>query len=133
MQTENQEVLTKFVVTQLAKQKNPDDIVREIASSGQMDWKAADRFVKSVKASHKTEINRGGAPMLLFMSGLFVLVGLAGAFTIAFFTLKGVIIYFITFPVPYLGNAIYFLLGVMTFLGGLVGFVKTMNGLRSQE
>jgi hypothetical protein len=39
-------------------------------------------------------------------------------------TLSGWVIFLLRFPVPYLGNLVYFLLGLSMIAGGIRGFVN---------
>ena len=55
-----------------------------------------------------------------------VLAGLILSVFIIYETLQGVIIFFLRLPIPYLGNATYFLAGIGMIAGGLRGMRDTL-------
>lgn len=117
----------KYVVSELGKHKHPNDVIKSLAETGRMDWNTAKRFVYTVKARHSKSIARRRAPMLLAIAVITMIVGGAIAVLIGAATLHGIVIIFLAMPVPWLGNLVYFSVGVLAFLGGLVGIFTTMK------
>ncbi len=124
---DEQQALTDFVIGELSKHKSKNDIIQFLATHHQMNWYKAEAFVNGVSDTHSKQIARGSAPLMLGLSVALTLVGLGLAGTMVFLTLRGWIIFFITFPVPWLGNIVYFLTGAGFFAGGLLGLSRTIK------
>ncbi len=79
------------------------------------------------------ELNQGDKiaarrrPLLIVMSLVGIIGGLLTAVGLVIATLDGWIIFFLKLPIPYLGNIFYFSVGILTFVGGLVGLQSAMK------
>jgi len=123
----NQEQMVKYVVSELGKHKHPNDVIKALAETGSMDWNTAKRFVYTVKARYGKDIARQRAPLLLVIAVITMIAGAGLATGIGIATLKRFIIIFLAFPIPWLGNLVYFSTGLLAFFGGLLGVFKTIG------
>jgi hypothetical protein len=124
----DQERMTRYVISELGKHKHPNDVIKALCETGQIDWSTAKRFVYTVKAKNKGKIMRRRAPMLIMIALITMVVGAVLTVGISIATLRGWIIFFLAMPIPYLGNIVYFLVGVGAFFGGLIGLFRVTKG-----
>jgi hypothetical protein len=124
--------LTEAVVRDLSRHRSRNDIIMSICQSTGMDWKQAEAFVQQVEQSNHSRIAGRQAPLLLILAGIAVVGGLSTVVAMVAATLEGTIIYLPTLPIPYLGNVVYFSLGVLGIAGGLLGLVRWLRDLRPQ-
>lgn len=130
-ETVDKDRMAQYVIEELGKHKNPDDIIRTLAETGKMNWYAAKQFVYEVRANNSGQIARKQAPTLIVMSVVAIIVGAAVAIGMAVATLQGWIIFLLTLPIPWLGNVVYFLVGLSMCIGGVAGLLNTVNKSRS--
>jgi hypothetical protein len=123
----DKEQMTQYVIEQLGKHSNPDDIIRTLAETGKMNWYTAKQFVYEVRANNTGQIARKQAPTLIVMSVVSIIVGAALAIGMAIATLQGWIIFLLTLPIPWLGNVVYFLMGMGMCIGGIAGLLNTVD------
>lgn len=120
---ENQDI-TRFVVEQLGRHHRPDDIVKEVCEKTGMPWAEAEKFVWRIRSEHRSEIAGRQSGLLIGAGLLTTLAGLALSIGILVATLDGWIIFFLRLPVPYLGNAVYFGIGICLTAGGVIGVLR---------
>ena len=119
------EGLKKLIIEESKKNRNINDIIPMVCENGGMEWKEAQNFIRRVQLDNKEEISKSNN--ILFM-GLGILTTLAGAalfLMMLWETLDGTIIFFLSFPVPYLGNIFYMGFGILLAAGGVMGILKT--------
>ena len=121
--------LTEFIVSELGKHKPENDVVFAVAQRGNLSWNEAHRLVQEVKTERRTHIARRQSPLLLIVALVTAIAGAGLAGYAAFATLDGVIIFFLSLPIPYLGNAVYFVIGVAMLIGAAVGLGQMIPDL----
>lgn len=122
----NQQEATDFVIQQLGKHHQKNDIIQKLCESTNMNWGQAEKFILQVEAQHGGLIAQKQSPMIAAIGTVTVVAGFAIAIGILVMTLQGWIIFFLKFPVPYLGNIVYFMGGVAMIAGGLRGMWDTL-------
>jgi hypothetical protein len=122
----NQQEATEFVIRELGKHRQKNDIIQKLCEATGMDWPQAEKFMHQVRTQHGGQIARSQSPLITVMSIGFILVGLALSVFILYETLNGLIIFFLRLPIPYLGNITYFLVGVGMIAGGIRGMWDTI-------
>ena len=116
--------ITNFVVSQLGKHRSVDDVTRMLVSQTELNWGDAKKLVQRIQFERRNEITTRQAPWVLMVGVLTIIAGLAISAVITWATLNGVIIFFLVFPMPYLGNLVYFGIGILMALGGIVGILR---------
>lgn len=119
--------LTEHVVRDLSRHRSRNDILISICNATGMDWTEAQRFLHQVELNQGDKIAARRRPLLIVMSLAGIIGGLLTAVGLIIATLDGWIIFFLKLPIPYLGNIVYFSVGVLAFVGGLVGLQSAMK------
>jgi len=123
----NQQEATEFVIRELGKHHPKNDIIQKVCESVDgMNWGEAEKFVRRVEVENRRAIVLKQSPLVTFIGVCTIILGLGLTFWVAFETLQGYIIFFLSFPVPYLGNIFYFLLGLAMTGGGIWGIWDTI-------
>ena len=122
----NQQEATDLVIRELGKLRPRNDIIQKLCEATSMDWTQAEKFLKQVETQNKSLIARKQSPMITVIGIGMILAGLGLCIYIFYETLQGYIIFFLSFPVPYLGNITYFLIGAAMIGGGLIGTWDTI-------
>jgi len=116
-----------FVVIQLGKHRQRNDIIQKLCESGGMNWRDAEKFVRQVEVENQGAIALKQSP-LVTLFGLGTIIGGLGLMVwIGFETLQGTIIFFMSFPIPWLGNIAYFFTGLAMFGAGIWGIWDTLS------
>ena len=123
----NQQEATQFVIRELGKLRPRNDIVQKVCESTNMDWGQAEKFIQSIEAEHGRAIAKKQSPLVAVIGLGTVIAGFALSGWILYETLNGIIIFFLSFPVPWLGNITYFLIGAAMIAGGLHGTWDTIT------
>jgi hypothetical protein len=119
--------LTEHVVRDLSRHRSRNDILMSICNASGMDWTEAQRFLHQVEQNQGEAIAARRRPLLVIMSLVAIVGGLLTAGGVVIATLDGWIVFLLQLPIPYLGNVVYFSLGVLAFVGGLVGLQSAMK------
>ncbi|MBN2116966.1 MAG: hypothetical protein JW730_10355 [Anaerolineales bacterium] len=122
----NKQQATDFVIRELGKHHQRNDIIQKLCEISGINWNAAEKFVQQVEAENTGAIAMRQSPLITLIGMGTALAGLALMIWIATETLQGYIIFFLSFPVPYLGNLVYFFTGLAMMLGGLWGMWGTI-------
>ena len=125
----NQQDAVDFVVRELGKHRQKNDIIQKLGETNEMNWSDADKFVRRVEAENSGAIARKQSPVITVMGVGTIILWLALVLWVVIETLQGYIIFFLSFPVPYLGNIFYFLTGTAMIMGGLRGIWDTVRSL----
>jgi len=120
---------TEFVVRELGKHRSQDDIIRALCEQAGFNWKQAQQFVKRVEAEHGNRIAMRRSPILVIIGLGTLLIGVGLTLWVTLETLQGTIIFFISMPIPYLGNLVYFITGLGMIAGGIAGLWSTIKAL----
>lgn len=117
-----------FVISQLAKYRTRNDIIRDLCEQGGYLWEEAAALVHQVESEQAQQIQARRRPILMLLGVLHLLGGLGLMGFGVYSLLSGeqvpltVIVYFIEIDLlPNGGQAVPFLLGLSILLGGAVG------------
>ena len=121
----NKEQATDFVVRELGKMNEKNNIIQKLCESTNMNWSQAENFVQQIETEYAVKISSKQNPIVGVISGCTTLIGLGVLIFVIFTTWQGNILVFLKIPIPYSGNAFLFLAG----LGMLVGGIRGMWGL----
>jgi hypothetical protein len=128
----NKEQATEFVIRELGKHHQRNDIIQKLCEAGGVSWATAEKFVQQVEAEHGSKIALRQSPLVTLVGVATALAGLALMAWVTMQTLQGYMILLLNFPVPYLGNVTYFLTGLAMLVAGIWGtwetIVKIWNG-----
>lgn len=117
----NQQEATDFVIRELGKHHQRNDIIQKLCETGGISWSAAEKFVQRVEAENSGAIALKQSPVVTLIGLLIALAGLGLMLWVVLETLGGYIIFFLSLPVPYLGNIVYFFTGLAMLVGGIWG------------
>ncbi|MBN1811259.1 MAG: hypothetical protein JXA14_05430 [Anaerolineae bacterium] len=111
----------KYVVGELGKHRPENDIIRTVVYLEDTSWEEAKRIIAEIKVRCRGQIVRRQSPLLIVI-GIGTFIGgfvLCASMVIA--TLEGFAIFFLSLPIPYSGNIIYFVTGLGMMAGGAYG------------
>jgi len=120
---------TSFVISELAKHRNRNDLIMALCEKTGSSWDQAQRLVQQVESENRKAIKARQSPLLIIIGVGIVISGLLLATYTVVITLNGTIILFLDIPIPYLGNATYFCTGLAMMGGGVVGLLRTARSL----
>ena len=122
----DQQAATDFVIRELGKHHQRNDIIQKICETNGMNWREAEKFVQRVEAENRGAIALKQSPIITLLGLCISIAGLGLTIWIVTATLQGYIIFFLSFPVPYLGNIFYFFTGLAMMVGGIWGIWDTV-------
>jgi len=122
----NQQEATDFVIRELGKHRQRNDIIQKLCEEGGMNWGDAEKFMRRVEVENKSAITLKQSPLITVIGMGTIILGLALTLWVTIASLQGYIIFFLSFPVPYLGNIFYFIIGLAMILGGMWGMWDTI-------
>ena len=122
----NQQEATDFVIRELGKHRQRNDIIQKLCEDVGMNWSQAEKFMRQVEAENKSAIALKQSPLITLIGIGTIILGLGLTIWVVTETLHGYIIFFLSFPVPYLGNAFYLLMGLAMIVGGMWGMWDTI-------
>ena len=124
------EELTTFIIRELSKNHNRQNIIRRVSESTGLTWKQAEQLTILVEAKHKRSVTVQQAPVLLFISiGILILgISLLG------FNLQILLAFFqndILSQILSVQSSAYRTIGLLTgfgmSIGGLIGLWKSFE------
>ena len=122
----NQQEATDFVVRELGKHHQKNDIIQKLCELTSMNWSQAEKFVQHVEAEHGSKIAARQSPLIALLGIVFVLAGCGLTAVTTYETMRGTIIIFLNLPIPYLGNIFYIIIGLSLIAGGIRGMWSTI-------
>jgi hypothetical protein len=122
----NKQQATDFVIRELGKHHSRNEIIQKLCETSGINWSAAEKFVNQVELEHTSDIALRQSPLITFIGICIALGGLGLMMWITLETLQGYIIFFLNFPVPYLGNVFYFFTGLVMMIAGIWGTWETI-------
>ncbi len=125
----NEETATDFVIRELGKHHSRNDVIQRLCEVTSMNWGQAENFVREVETRNAGVIAQKQSPLIAVIGVLTTIFGFGLSIWVAYETLHGVIIFFLSFPVPYLGNITYFVVGIGMVAGGIRGMWETITRL----
>lgn len=120
----NQQQATDFVIRELGKHRQRNDIIQRLCETGGINWKAAEKFVEQVEAENTGAIALRQSPLVTLIGICTALGGLGLMVWTVLETLQGAVITY--FYVPYLGNLVYFFTGLAMMIGAIWGLWDTI-------
>ena len=120
----NRQQATDYVIRELGKHHQHNDIIQRLCEAGQISWKDAEKFVQQVEEENTSKIALRQSPLVTLIGIGSALVGLALMAWVALETLQGAIIFLM--GIPYLGNLSYFFTGLVMMVAGLWGMWETI-------
>ena len=118
---------TKKVIRDLARRRPRDLIITELAEMGRLEWDDAAALVNEIEEKYKEEINKKQRPAFFLLGAGLTFGGLLLFISMLLASANGLSIYFLRFPIPYLGNGIFAFMGLLAFLGGLRGVLRLLR------
>ncbi|MCI0552020.1 MAG: hypothetical protein L0287_13790 [Anaerolineae bacterium] len=122
----NQQEAIDFVVRELGKHHQKNDIIQKLCESTSMNWGQAEKFVQQVEAQYASTIASKQSPLVALIGVFTVLFGCGVTALTTYETLRGTIIIFLNLPIPYLGNIFYIVVGLAMIAGGIRGMWSTI-------
>ena len=119
---------TKQIIRDLAKNRPKNLIITEICEKYHLAWVDAERLVATVEQDHQTTIYSRQKPFYILLGGLIAIGGFALAVYMLYAAASGMIIFLLRLPIPYLGNLVFFGIGVLAMIGGLRGVIRIVRG-----
>src|SRR5512139_2220660 len=101
----NRQQATDYVIRELGKHHQRNDIIQRLCEAGEISWKDAEKFVQQVEDENTSKIALRQSPLVTLIGIGSALVGLALMAWVALETLQGTIIFLL--HIPYLGNLSY--------------------------
>src|ERR1043165_8471338 len=103
----NQQEATDFVIRELGKHRQRNDVLQKLCEDAGMNWGEAEKFLRKVEAENKSAIALKQSPVITLIGIGTIILGLGLTVWVITETLHGYIIFFLSFPIPYLGNVFY--------------------------
>lgn len=125
----NEQQSTDFVIRQLGRHSQRNEIIRQLCEYSEMNWAQAEKFILKVESEHKQKIAARQSPLIATIGGITIIVGLITTIGVVMRTFQGEIILLLSLPIPYSGNVAYFLLGIAMITGGLRGTWSVLRNL----
>lgn len=120
----NRQQATDFVIRELGKHRQRNDIVQRLCETSGINWKEAEKFVQQVEAENTSTIALRQSPLVTLVGIGTAIGGLGLMAWIVWETLQGAVI--TLFYVPYLGNLSYFFTGLAMMVAGIWGMWETI-------
>lgn len=111
----------EYVVGELGKHRSENDIIRTVVYLEDTSWEEAKQIVAQIKIRCRGQIARRQGPLLIAVGAMTFIGGLALCASMVIATLQGFAIFFLSLPIPYLGNLVYFVTGLGMMAGGAYG------------
>lgn len=122
----NKQEATNFVISELGKHHQRNDIIQKLCEATSMNWSQAEKFIQQVEVQHRSTIASKQSPLITLISLGTVLLGLGITVAIVYATLQGAIYVFLKLPIPYSGNIFIFIVGLSMIAGGIRGMWDTI-------
>ncbi len=120
----NKDVAKDFVIRELGRHRQRNDIIQKLCELNGVNWRDAERFVQQVEAENQNTIALKQSPMVTIIGLGFAIGGFGLMAWDIGETLHGTIIFL--FYIPWLGNISLFFTGLAMMLGGIWGMWETI-------
>jgi hypothetical protein len=130
----NQEQTTAFIINELTRQRDRNDIVLALCRQLNIEWKAAEQLVRDVESQHGRTVAKRQSPFMMLLGAAIILVGIV-------LTINGVLFFndllqMQTYDQILSGTSVYYiggslLTGIGMIVGGIIGFWKIFAGFLS--
>ncbi len=122
------DIITKKIIRDLAKHRSRNTIITELCEYSSLPREDAERLVTRIEKEYAREINSQQKPFFILLGSAMALGGFLLSGYMVHATISGVIFFFLRLPVPYLGNAVFFILGILGLIGGSRGITRILRG-----
>ena len=122
----DQQVATDFVIQELGKTSPKKRYYSKALRNSWNELGEAEKFLRRVEVENKSAIALKQSPLITSIGVGSIILGLGLTLWIAIETIQGYVIFFLSFPVPYLGNIFYFFMGLAMTIGGIWGMWDTV-------
>jgi hypothetical protein len=119
--------ITEYVIRELSRYRKRDDIVLAVCEREGLPWNEAESLVQQVETQYAGRIARRQLPFLLLAGIGVTIAGIALMVGMSILTILGIVIVFLRIPIPYLGNLVFFVIGMLMTTGGIVGMINLMR------
>jgi hypothetical protein len=119
---------TNKIIRSLAKNRPRNTIITELCDYSSLNWDGAERLVNEIEKKHTTEIYTRQKPFFILLGSLLALGGFLSSAAILFASFNGLTFLLLRLPIPYLGNAVIFVLGILAFIGGSREVIRIVRG-----
>jgi len=116
----NQEQMTEYIVKELGKNRNPQDVIMFLCESEKLSWPEAEKLVRQVYSSRRREIATRQSPLLIFFCVGLLLLGIGGIILGAVGIMDGD---------GSRSDGRYLLTGIGMLLGGIIGLWNTIASI----
>ena len=122
----NQQEATEFVIQELGKHHQKNDIIQGLCEAAGMNWAQAEKFVQQVEVQHGDIIAQKQSPMIVAIGTFIMIAGLIVTAIAIYATLTGQSMRLRGLPFPYAGNVVYFIGGIAMMGGAVRGMWDTI-------
>lgn len=119
--------ITKMVIRDLAKHRPRNTIITELCEHSGFKWEDAEHLVNRIEMEYAGEIDSRQKPFFMLLGSFLALGGFLLSAFMVYATLNGLIFFLIRLPIPYLGNAVFFVLGILAMIGGSRGVIRILR------
>ena len=120
--------LEASIIKDLSRHRGRNDIITRICEASGMKWSDAETLVAEVEATHGEDITDRQKPFMSVLSIATIIIGFALSIGILVATFQGWMLLLLRLPIPYLGNLLLFLLGILIIIGGARGLYGLADG-----
>lgn len=135
----NQQDNINFVVSELAKYRNRNDVIRDLCERSGCRWEEAAAIVRRVESEQDHAIQVRRRPILTLLGAVFCLSGLALMVLGVYLVLSGEVLPltvelgFVEIDLPNGGQIVFIVAGLPILLGGIVGTRRAYRDVDSSE
>ncbi len=130
----NKEQATQFVIKELGKHHNKNEIIVTLCEQMKINWRDAEKFISEVELQHKRSIASKQSPLIIFLSVMVLIGGLYLTINNGLYFFQYFITTHDTFSITgaldlrilYLRIG-SFITGISMFLGGAIGLGKLFS------
>jgi hypothetical protein len=124
---------TKKIIRDLAKHRPRNLIITEVSERFRLKWDDAERLVERVEEDHSRTIQSRQKPYFILLGSLMTVGGLALSIYMLYAAANGLFFLLLRLPIPYLGNLVFFGIGILIMIGGLRGVIRIVGAKDERE
>jgi hypothetical protein len=113
--------LEDFVVLELARHGNRNDLITRLCEQYGMRWEEAEAFIKRVETHREGEIQSRQTRNLRVIGWGIILAGVGLSVGMVITVVGGISIQFLFLPIPFIINFVLFGVGLLMVLGSAMG------------
>jgi hypothetical protein len=128
----SKEEATTFIVSELGRQHDRNEIIMALCEKMQMDWQAAERLIQEVESQNSRAIASRQVPIILALGIVMMIAGLVVIYSSVdhFINYEYIKSHYVTNQKMTQGAVYGLFLGPAMFIGGLIGSWKALSKLR---